>query len=89
MPIVELVARMLSKRPDDRPANAALVATALEPFCSAADVDEEINALAQVELRPNFLEWVGSLEVFEQIDDIPPVETDPALLDFMQAMTGE
>ena len=89
LPIVELLAKMLSKKPADRPATAALVAEALEPFCSASDVNEEINALSSVELRPNFLEWVGTLDAFEQIEEVPQTETDPAVVDFFQTMTNE
>lgn len=88
-PIVDLLAKLLSKKPADRPAGAALVAETLEPFCSAADVDEEINALAGVQLRPSFLDWVSSIDVFEQIEEIPPTETDPAVVDFFEKMTGE
>lgn len=88
-PVVELLAKMLSKKPADRPATASLVAAALEPFCLASDVNEEINALSGVELRPNFLDWVGTLDAFEQIEEIPPTETDPAVVDFIHSMTGE
>ena len=88
-PVVELIAKMLSKKPTDRPATAALVAEALNPFCSALDVNDEINALSDVELRPNFLDWVGTLDAFEQIEEISQTETDPAVVDFIHSMTGE
>ena len=88
-PVVELLGKMLAKKPDNRPATALLVADVLEPFCSASDVNEEINALSSVELRPSFLDWVSSLKVFEQIDEIPQTDTDPAVVDFIHSMTGE
>ena len=88
-PVVDLIAKMLSKNPADRPASAALVAETLESFCSAPDVNEEINALASVELRPSFLDWVGSMDAFEHVEAIPQSETDPAVVDFIHAMTGE
>lgn len=50
--VVDLVAKMLAKKPTDRPVNASLVAAALEPFCDVPDVDDEINAWAEVEVRP-------------------------------------
>jgi serine/threonine-protein kinase len=88
-PVVDLVARMLAKKPADRPATASLVADALEPFCTVVDVDDEINALTTVKLRPSFLEWVGSMDAFEHVDEIPQSETDPAVVDFIHAMTCE
>jgi serine/threonine protein kinase len=88
-PIVALLAKMLSKKPADRPATVSLVATVLEPFCSAADVDEEINELSSVVVRPSFLDWVGTLDTFEQIEEIPQSESDPAVVDFIHSMTGE
>ncbi|MFM9963390.1 MAG: serine/threonine-protein kinase [Planctomycetaceae bacterium] len=88
-PLVELLAKMLSKYPANRPATALLVAEALEPFCSAADVDADIDALASVAIRPNFLDWVGSLDAFDHVEEIPPTETDPALIDFIQLASVE
>ncbi|MBC7820430.1 MAG: serine/threonine protein kinase, partial [Planctomycetaceae bacterium] len=88
-PVVELIAKMLSKKPADRPATASLVAETLEPFCSASDLNEEINALSGVELRPNFLDWVSSMGSFEHVEEIPQSDTDPAMVDFIHAMTGE
>lgn len=87
--VVELVAKMLAKKPEDRPVEASLVAAALEPFCEVRDVNDEINAWASVELRPNFLDWVSSASTFEQIEEIPQSETDPAMVDFLRSMTSE
>ena len=87
--VVELVAKMLAKKPEDRPIEASLVAAALEPFCDEPDVDEEINAWAKVEVRPNFLDWVSSANTFQEIAEIPPSPTDPAIMEFLQSMTGE
>ena len=87
--IVDLVAKMLSKKPADRPVDASLVAAALEPFCDVLDVDDEINAWADVAVRPNFLDWVSSASTFENVDEIPQAETDPALVEFLQSMTSE
>ena len=87
--VVELVAKMLSKKPGDRPIEASLVAAALEPFCDEPDVDDEINAWAKVEVRPNFLDWVSSANTFQEIEEIPASQTDPAIMDFLQSMTGE
>lgn len=87
--VVELVAKMLAKKPADRPVEASLVAAALEPFCDEPDVDDEINAWAKVEVRPNFLDWVSSGNTFEAIEEIPQSETDPAIMEFLQSMTGE
>lgn len=87
--VVELVAKMLAKKPADRPVDASLVAAALEPFCDVPDVDEEINAWANVEVRPSFLDWVSSASTFEQIEEIPQEETDAAMVEFLQSMTSE
>jgi hypothetical protein len=86
--ITELVARMLAKKLTDRPANASLVASVLEPFCEARDVDEEIDSWANVVVQPGFMDWVSSLTSFEQVEELPQAETDPAIVDFLQAMTG-
>lgn len=86
--IVDLVAKMLSKKPSDRPADAAIIASVLEPFCEAADVDDEIDAWSKVAVRPSFIDWVSSLNSFEQVDELPEAETDPAVMEFLQAMTG-
>lgn len=87
--VVNLVAKMLAKKPADRPVEASLIAAALEPFCEAPDVDEEINAWATVEVRPSFLDWVSNGGSFEQIEEIPESETDPAMIEFLQSMTGD
>ena len=87
--VVELVAKMLAKKPEDRPIEASLIAAALEPFCDEPDVDDEINAWAKVEVRPNFLDWVSSANTFQEIAEIPPSPTDPAIMEFLQSMTGE
>lgn len=87
--VVNLISKMLAKAPADRPVEASLVAAALEPFCDVPDVDEEINAWANVEVRPTFLDWVSSANTFEQIEEIPQSETDPAMVEFLQSMTSE
>lgn len=87
--VVDLVAKMLAKKPADRPVEASLVAAALEPFCDVPDVDDEINAWASVEVRPRFLDWLATGGTFELIEEIPQVETDPALVEFLQSMTSE
>lgn len=87
--VVDLVARMLAKNPADRPANAAIVASVLEPYCEARDVDEEIDALTKVVIRPSFVEWVSSLDAFEGVEELPLAEADPAIVDFLQAMKAE
>ena len=87
--VVELLAKMLAKKPDDRPVDASLVAAALEPFCDVPDVDDEINSWASVEVRPNFLDWVSSASTFAVIEEIPQSETDPAMMEFLQSMTSE
>jgi serine/threonine protein kinase len=87
--VVDLVAKMLAKKPADRPVEASLVAAALEPFCDVPDVNEEINAWAEVEVRPSFLDWVSSASTFEQIEEIPKADADPAMVEFLQSMTGE
>lgn len=87
--VVDLVAKMLAKKPADRPMEASLVAAALEPFCEAPDVDDEINAWASVNVRPSFLDWVSPASTFEQIEEIPQSETDPAMIEFLQSMTSE
>lgn len=85
--VARLVAKMLAKNPADRPVDVSLVAAALEQFCDVADVDEEINAWASVEVRPAFLDWVSSNSQFEQLEEIPQAEADPAMLDFLRSMT--
>lgn len=87
--VVDLVAKMLAKIPGDRPVEASLVAAALEPFCDVPDVDEEINAWAKVDVTNRFLDWVSSGKTFEEIEEIPQSETDPAIMEFLQSMTGE
>ncbi len=86
--VVELVAKMLAKKPADRPVDASLVAAALEPFCDVPDVDDQINAWAEVEVRPSFLDWVSSGSTSEQLEEIPQAETDPAMVEFLQSMTS-
>lgn len=87
--VVDLVAKMLAKKPADRPVEASLVAAALEPFCEAPDVDEEINAWGNVEVRPDFLDWVSTGNAFQALEEIPQSETDPAMMEFLQSMTGK
>lgn len=87
--VVDLLAKMLAKKPADRPVEASLVAAALEPFCDVPDVDDEINAWVDVEVRPDFLDWVSTGGSFEQIEEIPQAETDPAMVEFLQSMTSE
>ena len=87
--VVNLVAKMLAKKPGDRPVDASLIAAALEPFCDVPDVDHEIDAWAEVEVRPAFLDWVASKNTFTEIDDIQPAETDSAMIEFLQSMTNE
>ena len=83
------MAKMLAKKAADRPVDASLVAAALEPFCDEPDVNEEINAWADVEVRPSFLDWVSSANAFEHVDEIPQAETDPAMVEFLQSMTSD
>lgn len=86
--VVALLAQMLEKKLDDRPVEASLVAAALRPFCDNPDVDDQINAWASVEIRPDFLDWVSSASPFKLLGEIPPTATDPALVAFLQSMTG-
>lgn len=87
--IVDLLAKMLAKKPADRPASAEVVASVLEPFCEVRDVDEEIDALANVVIHPSFVEWVSSLNSFEEVEELPQAEVDPAIVDFLRTMTAE
>ncbi len=87
--VAALVAKLLAKNPEDRVANAGVIAAALEPFRDLKGFDEEIDRLVNTKMHPSFLEWVGTLNQFQEVDELHEVAGDPAVVEFLQAMTEQ